>query len=66
VINIAEELAGYDRGRAHDRIRGIFDITARVLATAEAEGLSTEDAAERLAEERIAALGAVARIRTHR
>jgi valine dehydrogenase (NAD+) len=66
VINIAEELHGYDRSRANERIRGIFDTTVRVLATADAEGITTEEAAERLADERIEALGKVSWIRTHR
>jgi glutamate dehydrogenase/leucine dehydrogenase len=66
VINIAEELVGYDAGRAKDRVRGIFDTVVGILAAAEADGVTTEEAAERLAEERIATLGRVSWIRTHR
>jgi leucine dehydrogenase len=55
VINIAEELHGYDAERARQAVARIHETTARVLATAAAEGIGTEAAAERLAEERIAA-----------
>ncbi len=66
VINIAEERDGYDRARAFERIRGIHDTTRRVLQLAEAEGLTTTEAADRLAERRIAAVGRVQLIRTSR
>ena len=66
VINIAEELHGYDRARAYDRITSIFDTTARVLETADEAGVTTHEAAEHLAEERIRSLGGVGRIRTRR
>lgn len=55
VINIAEERHGYDRLRAEERIRGIHDTVLRVLDLADADGLTTADAADRLAEARIAA-----------
>ena len=63
VINIAEELHGYNQARAYDNVRRILDTTAAVLETAEAEGITTADAAERLAERRIAALSEVRLIR---
>jgi len=65
LINIAEELApgGYHPDRAHAAVRRIFDTTARVLHEAEAEGISTADAADRMAEQRIACLGHVQQIR---
>jgi leucine dehydrogenase len=56
VINIAEELHGYDAGRARQAVARIRETTATVLAAAAAEGISTEAAAERLAEARIAAV----------
>lgn len=52
VINIAEELHGYDRDRALQKVRRIFDTTLAVLRRAEEHGVTTEVAAERLAEER--------------
>ena len=53
VINIAEELHGYDAERARQAVARIRETTATVLATADAEHIGTEEAAERLAERRI-------------
>jgi valine dehydrogenase (NAD+) len=66
VINIAEELApgGYNRERAVAAVGRIFDTTAAMLATAESEGVSTAEAADRLAERRIDDLARVHQIRT--
>jgi len=64
VINIAEEPHGYDRQRAYDRIRTIHDTLLRVFDRAEADGTTTAAAADRLAEERIAAVGRTRLIRT--
>jgi glutamate dehydrogenase/leucine dehydrogenase len=55
VINIAHEKGGYDRTRAHERIRGIHDTVLRVLDLADAEGITTAAAADLLAERRIEA-----------
>jgi leucine dehydrogenase len=55
VINIAEEQRGYDRARADARIGGIHDTVLRVLDLAAERGLTTADAADRLAEDRIEA-----------
>ena len=64
-INIAEELApgGYRSDRALAAVRRIFDTVTSVLQVAEADGVSTAQAADRLAEKRIAALSAVHQIR---
>jgi leucine dehydrogenase len=64
VINIAEELVGYHRERAYAHVRRIFDTTLHVIRTAEADGVTTTVAAERLAERRIDELGNVSLIRT--
>jgi leucine dehydrogenase len=53
VINIAHERGGYDRARADEHIRGIFDTVLRVLDLAEEEGITTAAAADLLAERRI-------------
>jgi len=68
VINIAEELsqAGYHRERAYAHVRRIFDTTSAVIAEAGARGVTTEEAADRLAEDRMASLGPVRLIRTFR
>ena len=65
VINIAEEPHGYDRDRAYDRIRSIHDTLLAVFDRADAEGITTAQAADRLAEERIASVSRVRLIRTH-
>jgi leucine dehydrogenase len=57
VINIAEERHGYDRSRANERIRGIYDTVLRVLDLADAAGLTTAAAADRVAEQRLEAAG---------
>ncbi|MFN2608206.1 MAG: Glu/Leu/Phe/Val dehydrogenase [Acidimicrobiales bacterium] len=65
LVNIAEELApgGYHQERAYAAVRRIYDTTAALLAAAEADGVTTTDAADRLAERRIDELGRVSRIR---
>jgi glutamate dehydrogenase/leucine dehydrogenase len=66
LINIAEELApgGYQPERAAAAVRRIFDTVTSVLQAAEVDGVTTVEAAERRAEDRIAALSAVHLIRT--
>jgi glutamate dehydrogenase/leucine dehydrogenase len=68
VINIAEELSssGYHQERAYAAVRRIFDTTAAILAAAEAEGITTAEAADRVAERRMDQLAHVSRIRTSR
>jgi glutamate dehydrogenase/leucine dehydrogenase len=63
VINIAEELRGYDADRALHAVGAIRATTAAVLATAGAEGITTEAAANRIAERRIDAVTGLGRIR---
>ena len=65
LINIAEELApgGYRPDRARTAVQRIFETVASVLQAAEADGVTTAEAADRRAESRIAALSAVHQIR---
>jgi leucine dehydrogenase len=65
LINIAEERApgGYRPDRALVAVQRIFDTVTSVLQVAEDDGVSTATAADRLAEQRIAALSAVHHIR---
>jgi len=63
VINIAEEPHGYDRQRAYDRIRTIYDTLLATFARADADGITTAEAADRLAEERIASVSRVKLLR---
>jgi glutamate dehydrogenase/leucine dehydrogenase len=63
VINIAEEPHGYDRQRAMERIRTIGDTLTRVFDRADADGITTAAAADRLAEERLTSVSRVRLIR---
>lgn len=56
VINIADELNGYNQERAFKQIAKIYDSITRVLEISQASGIPTYAAADRLAEERIALL----------
>lgn len=53
VINIAHEVGGYDRDKAFAHAWRIGEVLARVLDTAEKEGITTEAAAEHIAEARL-------------
>ena len=66
IINIAEELHGYNRERAEVGLRRIYDTTLAVFDRAEAEGITTAAAADRLAEARIEAVGRLNLIRPPR
>ncbi len=54
VINVAEELYGYNRERALKRVDGIYDSIEKIFAISKRDGIPTYVAANRLAEERIA------------
>jgi valine dehydrogenase (NAD+) len=56
VIQVADELHGFDADRARTRALGIFDTTLEVLALAASEGVPPAQAADRLAEARMAAV----------
>ncbi len=66
LVNIAEELApgGYHPDLALAAVRRIFDTVTTLLDTADHAGVSTAEAADRLAEQRMAAVSAVHQIRT--
>ena len=68
VINISEELSpkGYHRERAYGIVRRIFDTTAAVLDTAAKDGITTAEAADRIADRRIDVLSQVRLLRTRR
>jgi valine dehydrogenase (NAD+) len=57
VIQVADEVRGYDEARARHAASRIFTTTLAVLQHAEAEGVLPELAAEQLAERRIADVG---------
>lgn len=56
VINVSYELTPpYSREAARAKTAEIYDTTRRILALADSEGVATAEAANRLAEERVAA-----------
>ncbi|QJY47753.1 Glu/Leu/Phe/Val dehydrogenase [Pseudonocardia broussonetiae] len=64
VIQIADELRGFDPERAKARATGIFDTTLQVLELAASTGVTTAAAADRLAEERIAGVSRLRALHT--
>jgi len=56
VINVADELMGYNRERAMKKVEGLYDNLMKIFAISEKEGIPTYKAADRLAEQRINAL----------
>ena len=55
VIQVADELTGFTFERAEARVRKIFETTLRVLRSAQDQRIPPSQAADRLAEQRIAA-----------
>lgn len=56
IINVSNELEGYNRKYALGKAAGIFDIVGQLLTIAEVEKISTLQAANALAERRIASM----------
>ena len=56
VINVYEELKGYSEDRAMARASAIYDAINRVIEISKEENIPTYKAADRMAEERIAAM----------
>ncbi len=57
VIQVSDELHGFDFARAKARTKGIFDATAAVLRIAADQGISPAVAADHLAEQRMSQVG---------
>jgi len=57
VIQVADEIRGFDFDRARARAEQIFDTTRRIFALAAEEGVPPAVAADRLAERRMADVG---------
>ena len=57
VIQVSDELHGFDFARAKARTKGIFDTTTSVLGVAAHKGISPAVAADHLAEQRMAQVG---------
>lgn len=54
VINVADELYGYNQERAMKRVETIYDSITRIFEIAKRDGIPSYQAADRMAEERIA------------
>jgi valine dehydrogenase (NAD+) len=61
VIQVADEIHGFNFARAKQRATAIYETTREILRLADAEGVPPAVAADRLAERRMAAVG---RLRT--
>jgi valine dehydrogenase (NAD+) len=57
VIQVADELEGFSFERAQQRATGIFDTTRKVFELAQTDGVTTAEAADRLAERRMREVG---------
>jgi valine dehydrogenase (NAD+) len=63
VIQVADEIDGFNFERARARAEKIYDTTKQILALAQAEGVPPAVAADRLAERRMADVGRLRTIR---
>ncbi len=59
LINVADELEGYNKERAYKKVAGIYDNVTKVFAVAKRDSIPTNQAADIMAEERIKAIGKV-------
>ena len=66
VIQVEDERHGFSFARAQSKTTSIFDVALRVFQAADAEGVSPAVAADRLAEERMNAIGRLSTIRLPR
>lgn len=62
LINVAEELEGYNKRRATKRVMRIYDSVKRIIAIAKRDGVPTYVAADTLALERINAISSMERL----
>ncbi|PLS15322.1 leucine dehydrogenase [Bacillus sp. M6-12] len=53
VINVADELYGYNSERALKKVEGVYNNIEKVISIAKRDGIPTYKAADRMAEERI-------------
>ncbi|MEA1903840.1 MAG: Glu/Leu/Phe/Val dehydrogenase [Actinomycetota bacterium] len=63
LINVYDEIQGYSRTRALHRVDSIYDATMNILNAAEEHGLNPNEAAVRVAKERIRDIGDLRRFR---
>ncbi|MBW8049178.1 MAG: Glu/Leu/Phe/Val dehydrogenase [Cytophagales bacterium] len=59
LINVYQELIGYNKEKAYAKAEKIYDLTLELLNKAENEGITTHQAAMKIAEKRIEDIGKV-------
>jgi len=59
LINVSLEISGYSEEQAYQKVRGIYHTMERVISRAKEEKVTTFQAANKLAEERLAAVRAM-------
>jgi leucine dehydrogenase len=64
LINVADELEGYDQTRATKRVARIYDSVKKIIAISKRDGVPTNVAADTLALERIGAISSIERLHT--
>jgi leucine dehydrogenase len=64
LINVADELEGYNERRATKRVMRIEDSVRSIIAISKRDGVPTNEAADTLALERIAAISSMERLHT--
>src|SRR3712207_6098832 len=64
LINVADELEGYNRTRATRRVARIYDSVKSIIAISRRDGVPTNVAADTLALERIDAISSIERLHT--
>jgi leucine dehydrogenase len=57
LINVADELQGYDEARALERVRGIYRTLRDVFHVAKTKGIPTHEAADKFAQDRMKRVG---------
>jgi leucine dehydrogenase len=61
LINVADEIYGYDEQRAMRKAEAIKDVLLKILVSAREQGIPTHSAADRFVEQRIERVGRVRR-----
>lgn len=63
LINVYDELHGYSKTRALHRVDSLYEATLNILETADRHGINPNEAAVRLADERVKDIGDLRRFR---
>lgn len=64
LINVANELEGYRQDRAMKQAEGIYDILKNVFKISKSENIPTNNASNRIVEDRLAKIGGISKIFT--